>query len=79
MQGIGLRYYTQDLAQKLDLVGFVRNEKDGSVLIEAEGEEESLKELIAWSHKGPSYIEVTDVKVEWSDELKGYKDFVIER
>jgi len=73
------RYYIQELSQKLGLVGFVRNETDGSVFIEAEGKEESLKELIVWCRSGPSYAKVTDIKVEWSDDVKGFKDFIIEQ
>jgi acylphosphatase len=34
------------LAQNLDLTGWVKNEFDGSVSVVAEGEEESLMELL---------------------------------
>jgi acylphosphatase len=54
VQGVGFRYYTQQKAQQLGLKGWVRNEMDGSVEIEAEGDEMSLAELISFIKKGAS-------------------------
>ncbi|HYU21758.1 MAG TPA: acylphosphatase, partial [Candidatus Dormibacteraeota bacterium] len=31
VQGVGFRYFTQDAAEKLQVSGFVRNLRDGSV------------------------------------------------
>lgn len=79
VQDVSFRYYTKELTEKLGVFGFCRNEDDGTFYIEAEAEESVLKELIEWCHKGPEYAKVSDVRVEYSDELKGFKDFVIER
>jgi acylphosphatase len=46
VQGVGFRYTAVSLAQNLDLTGWVKNEFDGSVSVVAEGEEESLMELL---------------------------------
>lgn len=46
VQGVGFRYTAVSLAQDLDLTGWVKNEFDGSVSVVAEGEEESLMELL---------------------------------
>lgn len=54
VQGVGFRYYTQQKAQQLGLKGWVRNEMDGSVEIEAEGDEMPLSELISFIKKGAS-------------------------
>ena len=54
VQGVGFRYYTQQKAQQLGLKGWVRNEMDGTVEIEAEGTESSLEELISFIKKGAS-------------------------
>ena len=43
VQGVGFRYYTHKKANELGLNGFVKNKPDGSVYIEAEGEENNLK------------------------------------
>lgn len=46
VQGVGFRYTAVSLAQDLDLTGWVKNEFDGSVALVAEGEDESLMELL---------------------------------
>ena len=46
VQGVGFRYTTQQLASNLGLKGWVRNCRDGQVEIVAEGEEETIQELI---------------------------------
>ena len=46
VQGVGFRYTAVSLAKELDLTGWVKNEFDGSVSLMAEGEEESLMELL---------------------------------
>ena len=46
MQGVGFRYSAQYLAQGLGLTGWVKNEWDGTVVMEAQGTEEQLNQLI---------------------------------
>lgn len=38
VQGVGFRYTTLQVAKGYEVTGFVRNETDGSVWLEAEGE-----------------------------------------
>ena len=45
VQGIGFRYTAQQLASQLGLNGWVKNLKDGSVEIIAEGRRETIEEL----------------------------------
>ena len=78
VQGVGFRYAVYRLARSLGLVGFVRNEPDGSVLIEAEGEDTKLNELIEWCHTGPAGAGVEKVDYKFKDELKGFNIFEIE-
>lgn len=63
VQNVGFRFYAQKTAHELDLTGFVKNRKDGSVYIEAEGEEENLKRFVDWCHKGPPWASVETVSV----------------
>lgn len=42
VQGVGFRFTCVNLAQDRDVTGFVKNEFDGSVMLVAEGEEDSL-------------------------------------
>lgn len=65
VQGVAYRAYTVDEAEKLGLVGWVRNLWDGSVELEAEGPRPALEALIAWCRRGPPAARVTDVQVSW--------------
>ena len=46
VQGVGFRYETWTIAQKLELAGFVKNLPDGSVYAEIEGPKNRIKYLI---------------------------------
>lgn len=46
VQGVGFRATTLSLARDLDVNGFVRNEADGSVRLDADGRESALDELL---------------------------------
>ena len=63
VQGVSFRWYTQEQATSLGVVGWVRNEPDGSVLLHAEGEDDAVDALVAWCRTGPSTAKVTDVAV----------------
>ena len=78
VQGVFYRATAYELAMKLALKGFVMNQLDGSVLIEAEGTEEQLNQLIVWCKRGPKHATVTEVIIV-EGELKGYTDFQIRR
>jgi acylphosphatase len=75
VQGVFFRASTQQQAKSMGLTGFVRNEKDGSVYLEAEGNEVALQQLIAWVHLGPDRASVTKVEVKEIDELKEFTTF----
>lgn len=78
VQGVYFRASTEAKARELGINGFVRNERDGSVYIEAEGEAETLERFIAWCHKGPERAQVTSCKAE-EGVLKAYTGFRIDR
>ena len=64
VQGVWFRKSTQVKAHKLGLVGFVRNEKDGSVYIEVKGDDDSLDQLIIWCRRGPENARVDRIIIE---------------
>jgi acylphosphatase len=64
VQGVGYRFSARNMAKNWGIKGFVRNEPDGSVYIEAEGEEKNLVMFLAWCKKGPSMSYVTDMTWE---------------
>jgi acylphosphatase len=52
VQGVFFRVSTQREASRLGLTGFVRNESDGSVYLEVEGEQDIIDKLLTWLRKG---------------------------
>jgi acylphosphatase len=76
VQGVWYRANTQETAQNLGLKGFVMNMSDGSVYIEAEGEEAKLEALYAWCKQGPEKAVVESVKLE-EGEINGFEGFEI--
>ena len=46
VQGVGFRYTAKYLAQSLRLTGWVKNEYDGTVLMEIQGREMLMHELM---------------------------------
>ncbi len=77
VQGIFFRHNTNKVANKLGLTGFVRNLPDGNVEVIAEGDEEKLKELIAFCKKGPEGAYVEDIKIEYGKPKKEFSAFSI--
>ncbi len=65
VQGVGFRFYTQKKANELGICGHVRNRPDGSVYIEAEGEEEKLEIFLNWCEDGPSWAHVSKCEKQY--------------
>lgn len=78
VQGVFFRYSAQQKARELNINGFVRNEFGDAVYIEAEGEEDNLRQFLEWCRKGPSYAVVEKVESEFKPEFKNFKDFTID-
>lgn len=78
VQGVFFRASTKERADSLNIHGLVRNEPDGSVYAEAEGEEENLRLFIEWCHQGPSRAKVQKCEVH-EGTVKNFNRFVIER
>jgi acylphosphatase len=75
VQGVYYRGSAGEMAQALGLHGFVRNEPDGSVYAEVEGETEAVEKFVAWCRLGPPRARVTEVKAiagEWRD-FRGFE------
>ena len=78
VQGVFYRATAMETAGKLGIKGFARNEKDGSVYVEAEGDEDKLKEFVDWCRIGPPRASVDRIETEES-AMRNYTKFVIER
>jgi len=78
VQGVGFRAYIYRIARSLGLKGFVKNQIDGSVLIVAEGEEDSLNKLIEAAQRGPPAAIVESIDVVFEDAKGDYTTFFID-
>ena len=76
--GVFFRASTREEAIRLGIKGFTRNETDGSVYIEAEGDDSSLKLFLKWCANGLSRAIVESVTTEDS-VFMNYPDFKISR
>ena len=72
----GFRFAAMQKAYELEVLGIIRNQSEGSLLIEAEGTREKLDLFLEWCKKGPPGAEVTQVDIE-AGELKNYTRFDI--
>lgn len=67
VQGVGFRDAAYWKARKMHVAGFVMNEPDGSVYVEAEADEPTLNAFLTWCRRGPWTANVERVEVTWSD------------
>jgi DNA ligase D-like protein (predicted 3'-phosphoesterase) len=76
VQGVGFREATVGRAGDLGVLGWVRNEDDGSVAIQAEGPDEAVDALVEWLGKGPRGAKVEEVEVA-KGKVEGHEQFAI--
>ena len=77
VQGVFFREFVKKAARKLNLKGYVRNMRDDSVDVVAEGDEESLNQLIAECKKGPLMAHVKNVEVEFGKPEDEFDNFYV--
>lgn len=78
VQGVGFRFFTEDLANQLGLSGYVKNCADGSVEAYAVGDAAALAEFKARLAVGPRSARVDQVQEFEVQVQAGYRRFVIE-
>ena len=76
VQGVGYRMSTEEVANELELSGWVRNFPDGRVEAVFEGTKEVVEEMIAWCRQGNPPAVVENVAVEY-EALEGMRGFEI--
>ena len=76
VQGVFFRATSKAVADQLGVKGYARNLEDGTVAIEAEGDDFSLDVFLEFCHKGSdrSVVEKIDVS---EGEVKNYRNFEI--
>lgn len=76
VQGVFFRQTTQQRARKLGVMGWVRNQDDGTVLVHAEGTTAALDELLAYLNHGPQGARVDELDVR-PVKVEGHEQFAI--
>jgi acylphosphatase len=78
VQGVFYRASAKDVAEQLQLTGWIRNTEDDDVEAVVSGDEDRLKEFIEWCKKGPRKAEVRNVAVTKKEE-EDFESFRIAR
>jgi len=58
VQGVGFRFFAKEISERLNVFGFVKNQADGSLYIEAYGPLNNLKIFLKEILKGPSLAKI---------------------
>src|SRR4051794_28186803 len=78
VQGVGFRWFVEREASTLGIIGWVRNNFDGSVEVLASGTREQLNQLRRKLQEGPRASRVDDVDESDARPVEGLKTFRIE-
>jgi len=76
VHGVFYRASTKAVADQLGVKGLVKNMKDGTVYIEAEGDDFSIESFLEWCHEGPEKAKVEKVETV-EGEIKNYRNFEV--
>lgn len=77
VQGVGFRYFTEEVASREGVAGWVRNLPDGRVEAYVEGEAEAVTRVERALRQGPRGAHVDAVDVETREPSGRYLDFTI--
>jgi len=77
VQGVFFRDTTRARARRLGVTGWVRNLPDGRVEAVFEGEEDAVRQMVDFVHRGPPEAIVTHVDVEYSEYTGEFDRFRI--
>ncbi len=77
VQGVGFRFTVADVAAKREVTGFVRNEWDGSVYVEAEGRKSELEAFMQDIYRSHVRAGIRHEHREWKEATGTYKRFEI--
>jgi len=63
VQGVFFRKHTFQKANEFGIKGFVKNQEDKSIMIEAVGNNDQLTLFIDWCKKGPARAKVSGIEI----------------
>jgi acylphosphatase len=79
VQGVWYRKSTKDKADELGLTGWVKNNPDGTVSAEVQGDSGMIDEFVHWCGSGPPNALVSSVDVTEMHTVDHEIDFLIHR
>ena len=77
VQGVGFRYFTQKKAAGIGIKGWVKNSRDGGVLVTAQGNETDLNTFIDYLQIGPTLSRVDGISKVKMQIVTEFLDFKI--
>ena len=77
VQGVGFRFFAEDVANREGVTGFVRNLGDGSVEAVVEGDREAVERFEMAVRRGPRGARVDQVEVEAVPPSGRHRGFLI--
>jgi acylphosphatase len=77
VQGVGYRASAAYEARRLGVQGWVRNRPDGTVEVDAQGDQTVLETFLVYLRQGPLGARVKLVDVEWLPALSDLGSFEI--
>jgi len=77
VQGVGYRYFTEKIAKKLNIFGYVKNLEGGTVEVVAQGKEEDLQKFIEQLKIGPFLAKVEKIDIIFKKPTDIYLYFEI--
>lgn len=71
VQGVWFRGWTAQMAQVLELDGWVRNRRDGTVEALFSGPAEMVDQMLAFCNQGPTHAKVERIDIAAEDDYDG--------
>ena len=79
VQGVGFRVFVQSVAQELGFTGWVKNMPDGSVVMEAQGDEARFGEFKERLREGNGLCKVEHMTFEFCKNVDGETGFEVRK
>ena len=77
VQGVFFRYSVKELADRLGVKGFAKNNFDKTVEVLAEGEDAAVNQIIEFCMRGPEMARVDNVEMKEEKFIGNYDKFEI--
>ena len=78
VQGVFFRKNTKQVAEALNVAGWIKNTEEGDVEIFAQANKDAIEKLITWCRQGPPKANVEDVEIKDAAIHKSINNFSIE-